>query len=112
MGQNKLPKWASSDLNQATHWTGAKHRLDRDLSGRFGTESYGFEELIAELGAAFLCSELGLPSDPRKDHAPYIASWLGVLKNDKRAIFTAAARAQEAANWLTNRDGSVAQNGA
>ena len=61
------------------------------------------EELVAELGAAFLCCELGLPSDPREDHAPYVASWLKVLKNDKRAIFTAAAKAQEAVDWMTKK---------
>lgn len=85
--------------HETTHWTGAKHRLDRDLSGRFGSESYAVEELVAELGAAFLCAELGLPTDPREDHAPYIVSWLKVLKNDKRAIFTAAAKAQAAVDW-------------
>lgn len=89
--------------HESTHYTGAPDRLNRDLTGRFGSESYAVEELIAELGAAFLCSELGLPTDPREDHAPYIASWLRVLKNDKRAIFTAAAKAQEAADWLTKR---------
>ena len=59
------------------------------------------EELVAELGAAFLCSELGLPTDPRKDHVPHIASRLKALKNDKRAIFTAAAKAQEAIDWMS-----------
>ena len=78
-------------------------RLNRDLSGRFGSESYAVEELIAELGAAFLCAELALPTDPRLDHAPYIASWLNVLKNDKRAIFTAAAKAQEAVDWMMKK---------
>lgn len=61
------------------------------------------EELTAELGAAFLCAQLGLPTDPRKDHAPYIATWLKVLKNDKRAIFTAAAKAQEAVDWMEDQ---------
>lgn len=89
--------------HESTHWTGAAHRLNRDLSGRFHTDSYAMEELVAELGAAFLCSELGLPTDPREDHAPYIASWLKVLKNDKRAIFTAAAKAQEAVDWMTKK---------
>jgi antirestriction protein ArdC len=89
--------------HESTHWSGAPHRLNRDLSGRFHTESYAMEELVAELGAAFLCSELGLPTDPRQDHAPYIASWLKVLKNDKRAIFTAAAKAQEAVDWMTKK---------
>jgi antirestriction protein ArdC len=70
------------------------------------------EELVAELGAAFLCAELGLPSDPRKDHAPYISSWLNALKNDKRAIFTAAAKAQEAVDWLNKKTGCEARNAA
>jgi antirestriction protein ArdC len=73
------------------------------MAHRFGTEGYAMEELVAELGAAFLCAEFGLPSDPRKDHAPYISSWLKALKNDKRAIFTAAAKAQEAVDWMTRR---------
>lgn len=89
--------------HETTHWTGAEHRLNRDMTPRFGTEGYAMEELVAELGAAFLCAELGLPTDPRKDHAPYIASWLQVLKNDKRAIFTAAAKAQEAVDWMAKR---------
>jgi antirestriction protein ArdC len=89
--------------HETTHWSAAPSRLNRDLSGRFGSESYAMEELIAELGAAFLCAELGLPTDPRTDHAPYIASWLKVLRNDKRAIFTAAAKAQEAADWIMGR---------
>lgn len=87
--------------HELTHWSGAKARLDRDLSGRFGSESYAVEELVAELGAAFIAGKLGLPSDPRKDHAPYIASWLRVLKNDSRAIFTAATKAQQAADYLS-----------
>jgi antirestriction protein ArdC len=86
--------------HESTHWTGAPHRLNRDLKGRFGSDAYAVEELIAELGAAFLCAELGLPTDPRRDHAPYIATWLKVLKNDKKAIFTAAAKAQEAVDWM------------
>jgi antirestriction protein ArdC len=86
--------------HETTHWTGAPHRLNRDLSGRFGSESYAVEELVAELGAAFVCAQLGLPTDPRTDHAPYIASWLKVMKSDKRAIFTAAAKAQQAVDWM------------
>ncbi len=98
--------------HETTHWSGAKHRLDRDLSGRFGSESYAVEELVAELGAAFLCAELGLPTDPREDHAPYIASWLKVLKNDKRAIFTAAAKAQEAVDWMNRIAGKELEEAA
>jgi len=89
--------------HETTHWTAAPHRLNRDLSGRFGSDSYAMEELVAELGAAFLCAELGLPTDPRTDHAPYIRSWLNVLKNDKKAIFVAAAKAQQALDWMTNK---------
>lgn len=88
--------------HELTHWSGAKHRLDRDLSGRFGSESYAMEELVAELGAAFIAGRLGLPSEPRRDHAPYIASWLKALKNDTRAIFTAATKAQQAADFLAS----------
>jgi antirestriction protein ArdC len=86
--------------HELTHWTGAKKRLDRDLAGRFGSEAYAMEELVAELGSAFVAGRLALPLEPRKDHAPYIASWLKVLKNDPRAIFTAATRAQAAADYL------------
>jgi antirestriction protein ArdC len=86
--------------HESVHATGAKHRLDRDLSGRFGSESYAVEELVAELGAAFLCADLGLSPEPRLDHAGYIESWLKVLKGDSRAIFTAAGKAQAAVDWL------------
>jgi antirestriction protein ArdC len=86
--------------HESVHATGAKHRLDRDLSGRFGSEAYAVEELVAELGAAFLCAELGLSAQPRPDHAGYISSWLKVLKGDTRAIFTAAGKAQAAVDWL------------
>jgi antirestriction protein ArdC len=58
------------------------------------------EELVAEMGAAFLCADLGLAPVTRDDHAAYIASWLKVLKNDKRAVFTAASHAQRAADFL------------
>lgn len=86
--------------HELTHWTGAAHRLNRDLSNRFGSEGYAMEELVAELGAAFLCSAIGLANDPRPDHAAYLASWLKVLKQDKRAIFTAASQAQKAVDFL------------
>ncbi|MFG1342494.1 ArdC family protein [Xanthobacter autotrophicus] len=90
----------STLCHELVHWSGAKHRLDRDLSTRFGSEAYAMEELIAELGAAFLCADLSITPEPRMDHASYIASWLKVLKDDKRAIFTTAAKASQAAAWL------------
>ena len=86
--------------HEATHWTGIKSRLDRDMSGRFGSEGYAVEELVAELGAAFLCGSLGLANESHPDHAAYVASWLKVLRSDNRAIFTAAAKAQQAADYL------------
>lgn len=94
----------STLFHELTHWTGAKARLDRDLTGRFGNEAYAVEELIAELGAAFLCADLGITPTPREDHASYIRNWLTVLKSDKKAIFTAASKASEAANWLLAKE--------
>lgn len=86
--------------HEATHWTGHESRLDRDLSGRFGNEVYAAEELIAELGAAFVCATLGLAPEPRDEHASYIQSWLKILKGDNRAIFAAASHAQRAADFM------------
>ena len=87
--------------HECCHWTRHKSRLDRDLGRkRFGDEGYAREELVAELGAAFLCADLGLKLEDREDHAAYVGSWLKVLKNDRRAIFSAAAHAQRAADYL------------
>ncbi len=72
--------------HEATHWTGHASRCARDLRGRFGEEAYAAEELVAELGAAFICADLALTPEPRPDHAAYVASWLRVLRGDKRAI--------------------------
>lgn len=87
--------------HEATHWTRHGSRLDRDLGRKVhGDEGYAKEELVAELGAAFLSADLGITPNVRDDHASYIASWLEVLKNDKRAIFSAAAHAQRAVDFL------------
>jgi antirestriction protein ArdC len=87
--------------HECTHWTRHKSRLDRDLGRkRWGDAGYAMEELVAELGSAFLCADLDLTPEIREDHAAYIGSWLEVLKNDKRAIFSAAAHAQKAADYL------------
>ena len=100
----RKPDYFYSTLGHETcHWTSAPARCDRQLQGRFGTEAYAMEELIAELGSAFLSSELGLSVEPRADHAPYVQNWLHVLRNDKRAIFTAAAKAQTAVDWLLHK---------
>lgn len=87
--------------HESTHWTKNPSRLDRQFGRkRWGDEGYAEEELVAELGAAFLCADLELSLQPREDHATYIAHWLTVLKNDKRVIFRAAAHAQRAADFL------------
>lgn len=87
--------------HELTHWTRHESRLDREFGRkRWGDEGYAAEELVAELGAAFLCAHLELTLEVRGDHAAYIANWLTVLKNDKRAIFTAAGYAQRAADYL------------
>jgi antirestriction protein ArdC len=87
--------------HETTHWTKHTTRLDRDFGRkRFGDDGYAREELVAELGAAFLCADLGLALEDRADHAAYIGHWLAILKDDKRAVFTAAAHAQRAADYL------------
>ncbi len=87
--------------HECTHWTRHKSRLDRDFGRKkWGDAGYAMEELVAELGSAFLCADLDLTPEIRDDHAAYIGSWLNVLKNDKRAIFSAAAHAQKAADYL------------
>jgi antirestriction protein ArdC len=92
-------------LHELTHWSGAKHRLNRDFTGRFGSEAYAREELVAEMGSAFLCASLGIV--PTVRHADYIGNWLTILKNDSRAIVSAASHASKASDFLlafTNTD--------
>jgi antirestriction protein ArdC len=85
-------------LHELTHATGHRSRLDRDQSASFGAKDYAREELIAEMGSAFLCAALGI--EPTVRHADYLASWLDVLRGDNRAIFRAASAASKAADWL------------
>ena len=98
----------STLAHEHTHWTAKADRCDRQLGKRFGDSAYAAEELIAELGAAFTCAHLGLSTEPREDHAQYIQSWFKVLKADKRAIFTAASKAQQAADWMVKQSGRAA----
>jgi antirestriction protein ArdC len=114
----QMPPFAAFDENvsyystlahEHTHWTARAERCDRQLGKRFGDSAYAAEELIAELGAAFVCAHLGLSTEPREDHAQYIQSWLKVLRADKRAIFTAASKAQQAADYLIQRAGVSAR---
>lgn len=98
---NSAHAYYSVLAHETTHWTGAEHRLSRNFTtNKFGDTGYAREELVAELGAAFLCADLGLNLEPRSDHACYISNWLTVLKEDKRAIFSAAAHAQRAAEYI------------
>jgi antirestriction protein ArdC len=99
----------STRAHETGHWTAKADRCNRELGKRFGDSAYSVEELIAELTAAFVCARLGLSSEPRPDHAQYIASWLRVLKADKRAIFTAASKAQQAADYLVQRSERAAE---
>ena len=86
-------------LHELVHWSGAEARLARTF-GPFGSEDYAREELVAELGAAFLCSDLGVANEPRADHAAYLATWLDILRHDQRAIFKAARLAELAVTFL------------
>jgi antirestriction protein ArdC len=85
-------------LHELTHWSGAKHRLNRDFTGRYGSEAYAREELVAEMGSAFLCATLGIV--PTVRHADYIGNWLAILKADSRAIVSAASHASKASDFL------------
>jgi antirestriction protein ArdC len=85
-------------LHELTHWTGP--RLEREFGKRFGDFAYAAEELVAELGAAFLCARLGISDEPRADHAKYLASWIKLLRDDRKAFITAAGKAAEASDYL------------
>lgn len=95
-----LDHYRATLAHELSHWTGHQSRLGRALAGRFGSDAYAVEELIAELAAAMLGAELGLPVAHLDHHASYLASWLEVLKADSRAILTAAAKAEEASALL------------
>lgn len=90
--------WHRTALHELGHATGHRSRLNRDLSGSYGTKKYAFEELVAELSAAFGCASLGIV--PTVRHADYIGSWLEVLRDDNRAIVRAASQASKAADYL------------
>ena len=90
--------WHRTALHELGHWTGAAQRLDRDLSGRFGSKKYAQEELVAEITSAFVCASLGIV--PTVRHSDYIGSWLEVLREDDRSIVRAASAASKAADYL------------
>ena len=92
--------YLSTQAHELVHWTGHQGRLNRLFGQRFGDQAYAFEELVAEIGAAFICADLGVTTQIREDHAAYVGHWLQVMKADKRAVFTAAAQAQRAVDLL------------
>ena len=105
---NSEASYYATMFHELTHWTSDKTRCDRDLSkGRFGNPEYAFEELVAELGAAFLCNDHNIQGELR--HAGYIQAWLRALKNDNKAIFKAAALAQKAADYINQCDATVGE---
>jgi antirestriction protein ArdC len=95
---DSVEHYFATTFHELTHWTGSKKRLDRDLTGLFGGKSYAFEELVAELGAAFLCATHSINGELR--HAEYLGHWIKGLKDDDQAIFKAAALAQKAADFI------------
>jgi antirestriction protein ArdC len=106
----ELVNWHRTALHELGHWSGAAHRLGRDLSGSFGSKKYAQEELVAEMTAAFLCASLGIV--PTVRHADYVGSWLEVLREDERAIVRAASAASKAADFLLAFRPDAADRGA
>jgi len=98
-------RYYATRAHESVHWTAHPYRLDRDLSGRFGSDSYAVEELIAELGAAMWCAQAGLTPATRDDHAGYLASWLRVLRADPMHLRTIAGRAQSAVAYMAGLAG-------
>lgn len=98
----------ATGLHELVHWRGAKSRLNREMKGKFGSEGYTFEELIAELGSAFLMAALGIVG--KVQHESYIASWLKALKKDKRYIFMDASAASKAHRYLMGKFLSIIFN--
>jgi antirestriction protein ArdC len=96
----------STLMHELVHWTGHAKRCNRDLTGRFGNAAYAFEELVAEIGSAFLAADLGLAPEPRADNLRYVASWLEVLKGDATAIGKAATLSKQAADHLHGKQGA------
>ena len=97
---NNAVSYYGTALHELIHWTGSEKRCDRNLKNSFGTKDYAREELVAEIGATFICATLNLEQEIREDHVAYLSVWLEVLKGDKKAIFKAASLAQKAIDHL------------
>ena len=85
-------------FHELTHWTGAKHRLDRNLADK--DLDRAFEELIAEIGSALLCAHFGICATPREDHAQYLNHWISAIEDDSKVMFKAFSKAQKAVDYL------------
>ena len=94
----------STLLHELTHWTGHNSRCNRDLQNRFGSKAYAMEELVAEIGSAFLCSHLGITKTPTPNHGRYLNNWLEVLKEDKKSIFKAFSLSKTSSEYLLSLD--------
>ena len=94
----------STLLHELTHWSGHTSRCNRDLKNRFGSKAYAMEELVAEIGSAFLCSHLGVTKAPTPNHGRYLNNWLEVLKEDKKAIFKAFSLSKVSSEYLLELD--------
>lgn len=97
---NNRNQFYATMAHESIHMSGAEQRLNRQFGKRFGDDSYAFEELVAELGSAFLCADLGISPEIMEDHASYLSAWLKILKKDSRALFTAASQASRAVEYL------------
>lgn len=100
-----LEHYKATGFHEVGHATGNSKRLDRTFGKKFGDQAYAYEELVAELSAAFLCMEFGV--EGQLQHPEYIASWIKVLKEDNRAFYKAAADAQKALDWIKERAGQT-----
>jgi antirestriction protein ArdC len=102
--------WFATVAHEHTHWTGHADRTGRSGEKRVeGRSAYAFEELVAELGAVFLCNQHGIAADPRPDHAKYLTSWIKALNDDRTFLWTAASKAGQAVKWMNDHAGSVQQ---
>lgn len=101
------PHYYSTLAHEHVHWTGHPDRLSRDLTGRFGSDAYAAEELVAELGAAMWSAQAGISAATRTDHAAYLSHWLNILRADPRSLVTVASRAQAAVDHLNQHAGRI-----
>jgi antirestriction protein ArdC len=102
---NSESNYYATAFHELVHWSGHESRCNRDLKGRYGNPSYAFEELVAEMGAAFLCGDYGIQGELR--HAGYIESWLKACRDDSKAIFKASALAQKAVDYINALDATA-----